>query len=367
MRLLSLAVLGLLLGIVYWVGATVYTDRIEQDITQRSNIVLAKYQPDVSIDVDGRDVTLLGTVDSDQKSDEIEQIADNVWGVRKTANQLDVVIPPPPTPERTFDFKGHYTEGNLKLTGLVDNEDVIDLLDAIPSALPHDTSIVREGIETGAKPLAFSPQKVETGIAALTQLSKGDLHITDKFFVLKGVVSDADRRTAIEQLIDTRRPVLEPLDVLLNITVDPYLHVTQACREAIFTTMQNSTLNYKVDHYNIESQYNDKLDAIASVVNGVCDGQISQILVEGHADVTGGEGYNQGLSERRSDTVRNHLAGLGITEELVAAFGYGEFRPIASNESVEGRAKNRRVEIHLSTEPASASSEDSVISTNSAD
>jgi outer membrane protein OmpA-like peptidoglycan-associated protein len=364
MRLLSLAVLGLLLGIVYWVGATVYTDRIEQDIAQRSNIVLAKYQPDVSIDVDGRDVTLLGTVDSDQKSSEIEQIADKVWGVRKTANRLDVVEP---VPVRTFDFKGRYTEGDLKLTGLVDSEEVIDLLDAIPAALPLDTNIERDDIEIGAEPLAFSPQKVETGIAALTQLSKGDLHITDKFFVLKGVVSDADRRTAIEQLIDTRRPVLEPLEVMLNITVDPYLHVTQECREAIFTTMQNSTLNYKVDHYNIEAQYNDKLDAIASVVNGVCVNQISQILVEGHADVTGGEGYNQGLSERRSDTVRSHLAGLGISEDLVAAFGYGEFRPIASNESIEGRAKNRRVEIHLSTEPASASSEESVISTNSAD
>ncbi len=367
MRLLSLAVLGLLLGIVYWVGATVYTDRIEQDIAQRSNIVLAKYQPDVSIDVDGRDVTLLGTVESDEKSTEIEQIADNVWGVRKTANLIDVVIPPEPLPERTFDFKGRYTEGDLKLTGIVDSEEVLDLLDAIPAALPLDTTIARDGIETGAEPLAFSPQKVETGIAALTQLSKGDLHITDKFFILKGVVSDTDRRTAIEQLIDTRSPVLEPLEVMLNITVDPYLHVTHECREAIFNTMQNSTLNYKVDHYNIEEQYHGKLNAVASVVNGVCVNQISQVLVEGHADVTGGEGYNQGLSERRSDTVRGHLTDLGISEELVAAFGYGEFRPVASNESVEGRARNRRVEIHLSTEPASASADESVISTNSAD
>jgi len=353
MRLLSLAVLGILLGVVYLVGATVYTDRIEKDISDRSHLHLAKYLPDVSIEVDGRDVTLRGTASTEKDAKDAGRIADDVWGVRKTANQIAVVEPPPVVPEepaKSFDFKGSYTEHKLHLTGIVDDESVLELLDAIPAALPAETVITRDDIQLGAEPLVYSPQKVETGIAAVTQLSRGTLQITDRHFILKGVVSDAERRHAIEQLIETRKPVLEPLEVITNITVDPYLHVTEECREAIFLTMQDSTLNYKVDHYNIEDRYKQKLADIVSTVTGVCDQQISLVLVEGHADVTGGEGYNQGLSERRSHTVESHLKILGIPESLVTAFGYGEFRPIATNETVEGRSKNRRVEIHLSTE-----------------
>jgi len=90
MRLLSLAILGFLLGAVYWVGATVYTDRIEKDITERSTAAIAEYQPDVSLSVDGRDVTIVGQVESPEQREQIRAAASSVWGVRKTADTLDV-------------------------------------------------------------------------------------------------------------------------------------------------------------------------------------------------------------------------------------------------------------------------------------
>ena len=80
MRLLTLAILGCLLAAVYWVGATEYTDRIETDIRDRSSVALAKYQPDVNISVDGRDVTIKGTVASEEVKEEVSSIADSVWG-----------------------------------------------------------------------------------------------------------------------------------------------------------------------------------------------------------------------------------------------------------------------------------------------
>lgn len=134
----------------------------------------------------------------------------------------------------------------------------------------------------------------------------------------------------------------------MNIEVDPYIGITQACREAIVSSMEQNVLNYKVDFYNIESRFEMQLNTIANVVTGVCNGQVTQVLVEGHADFTGGEGYNQGLSERRASTVYDYLADAGVAAELITAFGYGEFRPIASNETAEGRALNRRTEVHLS-------------------
>ena len=67
--------------------------------------------------------------------------------------------------------------------------------------------------------------------------------------------------------------------------------------------------------------------------------------VEGHTDSTGPENYNQQLSERRADAVRQVLVEqYGVESERVSSVGYGESRPIADNSTREGRALNRRVE-----------------------
>lgn len=345
MRLLSIGILGFLLAAVYWVGATVYSDRIEQDITERSTAAISQYQPEVSLSVDGRDVTIVGEAESNEQRAQIKAAANSVWGVRKTEDMLDVKALNTP-----FDFNADYNNQKLHMSGTVDSDETVAMINNIPNALPPSTLISTGVIGTGAALLTRSPEKVETGIAALTQLNRGDLKITDENFILNGVVSDEERRNAINKLIATRSEALEPLKVRINIEVDPYIGITQACVEAMTASMQNNVLNYKVDFSNIEPQYTANLDRIADVVNGDCAGQVTQILVESHADVTGGEGYNQGLSERRAETVQRYFAGRGVASDRITAFGYGEFRPIASNETVEGRALNRRTEIHLSIE-----------------
>lgn len=70
-----------------------------------------------------------------------------------------------------------------------------------------------------------------------------------------------------------------------------------------------------------------------------------QILVEGHTDAVGAEGYNQRLSEQRAEAVRNALARRGIGRDRVQSAGLGENYPVASNETNTGRAQNRRVEV----------------------
>jgi outer membrane protein OmpA-like peptidoglycan-associated protein len=71
-----------------------------------------------------------------------------------------------------------------------------------------------------------------------------------------------------------------------------------------------------------------------------------EIVVEisGHTDSKGSDEYNQSLSERRANAVRNWMMNHGITGSRMAAIGYGEKRPIASNDSEDGRLRNRRIE-----------------------
>ena len=70
-----------------------------------------------------------------------------------------------------------------------------------------------------------------------------------------------------------------------------------------------------------------------------------RVSVEGHTDASGGRVYNQSLSERRARMVATHVIEGGIAAARVSVRGYGASRPVANNATLEGRAKNRRVEI----------------------
>ncbi|MDQ3288196.1 MAG: OmpA family protein [Pseudomonadota bacterium] len=74
-------------------------------------------------------------------------------------------------------------------------------------------------------------------------------------------------------------------------------------------------------------------------------GPVGTIVVEGHTDSQGSAEANLALSQRRADAVRTALAAAGIDASGVRAVGFGHTRPVADNETAEGRARNRRVEI----------------------
>ena len=68
------------------------------------------------------------------------------------------------------------------------------------------------------------------------------------------------------------------------------------------------------------------------------------VVVEGHTDSVGSDQYNQGLSERRADSVKSWLVDNGISASRMSTVGYGEAKPVATNDTKDGRALNRRVQ-----------------------
>jgi len=77
------------------------------------------------------------------------------------------------------------------------------------------------------------------------------------------------------------------------------------------------------------------------------------VAIEGYTDNVGSEDYNQGLSERRADSVKSYLVGQGIGSARLSASGKGKSNPVSGNESADGRQQNRRVEVIISN-PSSA-------------
>lgn len=70
-----------------------------------------------------------------------------------------------------------------------------------------------------------------------------------------------------------------------------------------------------------------------------------RIRLEGHTDSVGPAAYNKGLSQRRADSVKSYLVNKGFSADNITTIGYGEEQPVASNDTAEGRAQNRRVEL----------------------
>lgn len=105
-----------------------------------------------------------------------------------------------------------------------------------------------------------------------------------------------------------------------------------------------SNITFDVDKSELKPQFHNTLDSVVLVLN---EYKSTLITVKGHTDSTGSDGYNQKLSERRALAVAQYLESKNVAQQRLAAVGYGETRPVAPNNTAEGRAQNRRVELEL--------------------
>jgi outer membrane protein OmpA-like peptidoglycan-associated protein len=105
-----------------------------------------------------------------------------------------------------------------------------------------------------------------------------------------------------------------------------------------------SEITFGVDSANIDVGFRNTLDQLASTLTQY---EKTYVDVLGHTDSTGSDAYNQALSERRASAVADYLSTRGVQSARLAARGYGESQPKASNLDAAGRSANRRVEIRL--------------------
>jgi outer membrane protein OmpA-like peptidoglycan-associated protein len=119
--------------------------------------------------------------------------------------------------------------------------------------------------------------------------------------------------------------------------------VTRAGDQIILNMPSNITFN--TDQDAVKSGFYPTLNSVALVLQ-----KFNRTIVDvyGHTDSTGDDAYNFDLSQRRALSVANYLSSQGVDSRRFAVTGFGETRPIASNNTSAGKAQNRRVEIQLS-------------------
>lgn len=103
-------------------------------------------------------------------------------------------------------------------------------------------------------------------------------------------------------------------------------------------------ITFATNSASVSSQFTPVLQDVARVINNYPK---TILMVEGHTDSAGTEQYNQALSERRANSVKNVLTINSVNATRITTVGMGEYQPKASNETTQGKQLNRRVELSI--------------------
>jgi len=148
--------------------------------------------------------------------------------------------------------------------------------------------------------------------------------------------SDLQARDAVRDREELRAKLLQQFNLILE---------TRDTARGLVVNM--SDVLFDSGRYTLRPMAREKLAKISGIVLAY---PTLRLAVEGNTDSVGTEQFNQTLSEQRAESVRTYLTGQGVPESSTTAQGFGKTRPIASNDTSDGRQQNRRVELVVSGE-----------------
>jgi OmpA-OmpF porin, OOP family len=194
---------------------------------------------------------------------------------------------------------------------------------------PVDAKIVYERLPDG-KELGIAQTNPETGEYEI-RLPGGHLY---------GVRAEAKDKISESQNLDLRNVTSDQTIEHKDFNLDPI---------QLATVQENITINlnnvfFDFDKAVLKAESFPELDRIVTLMK---DKTGMQIEITGHTDNTGPERYNLGLSERRAKAVVKYLTGKEIKADRISTKFFGETKPVESNDTVDGRRKNRRVEFKI--------------------
>jgi OmpA-OmpF porin, OOP family len=190
---------------------------------------------------------------------------------------------------------------------------------------------------------------------------------------LNGAVEDSrDAVSAKEEALMAKEQDLKAMDNTLS-EKDQMLNQAEST-VALQTAIDNARTQFKPEEAQVFQQGNKllirldsmafpsgqsalptkSLDLLAKVKSIAGELNPTNILVEGHTDSTGGAKLNQKLSQERATAVAKYFETAGMSEANIESMGYGFTKPVAPNNSAEGRRQNRRVDIVITPGPATA-------------
>jgi OmpA-OmpF porin, OOP family len=182
---------------------------------------------------------------------------------------------------------------------------------------------------------------VVPALGALSRLSTGTLMVSDRQINLSG---DALYDAAAAQIrAALPKDLPQGWQVKADISVKPQAAPVDAtvCQQLFTDLLAKATIRFETGRADIERDSAGLLDRLIEIAFRCPSANIE---IAGHTDAEGEEAANQALSEKRAHAVVDYLIQAGLPADRFTAVGYGSAQPLASNETGDGRAQNRRIE-----------------------
>lgn len=171
---------------------------------------------------------------------------------------------------------------------------------------------------------------------SLRQVTRGQLSVQGNTIDIKGDVANEAQR---QQVASDMAAVLNPTYTIRN-----GLRVAAQEQVLVDQTLANRIVEFEPGSAVLRPAGVALLDEMARTLSSMKD---KRVLVIGHTDAQGGHAANVALSQARADAVRTYLISRGLSAGHVSTVGVGPDRPVASNATEAGRARNRRIEFQI--------------------
>lgn len=370
---------------------------VENDLATRSTAALKAAGMDwatVNLDQRGRDAQLNGMAASAQEREAAFKTVQNVYGVRDVQNRVEVATAAAPAQEpvqataaapapesiqapaqlKTPDFSLQVVEGKVVLQGVMGSQQEIDAaVKAVQSAYGTVQVDNQLQLAEGVAPADWL-NSVASLLPALQGLENASLKVSAAGNSIGGdLPSDADKAGLLEKAKQVLgagiadqlavkapaapeptpipTPVTEPAPVAAapvkaapEVAPTPEQQAVTNCQQQLNDAMTGKTVLFETNKSAIKKDSLALLDSLVGIISS-CQSVIAGrgIQVSGHTDNVGNDAYNQKLSQQRAGAVKDYFVKKGINGDLIKSVGFGESKPIASNNDEAGRSQNRRI------------------------
>lgn len=371
------------LGVLAFVCVRTHAPAIEADIAARAGQALQQGGfAFAKVRADGRDVILIGDApDGDTRAQALAAV-EAIDGVASVEDRMTVpggdepaapsslnaapAPPLPPMPERapapapetpsaadlsTYRFEAELKAGILTLGGNLPTQAEKDrLLVQLRKDFPTVQVADQVLLQTDGMPDGAWPDAVTLGLGQLAKLTTGTFAITGRTLTLDGTAPEPDTREGILRALGdlpaayrARADIATPAGApgLVEIGGGADAEAALQCQRRFDALIASGSITFQSGRAAIGADSTGLLDQLAEAALACPD---ARIIVTGHTDSEGRAEINERLSRLRAIAVRNALTQRGVPRARLEAQGWGSARPVAGNDTEEGRARNRRIE-----------------------
>ena len=287
---------------------------------------------DLGIEVYDKTMRLTGVVPDDAThTDVVRSLEAELDGALTVVDRLVVV----PVEEPVFSMEAN--GGSVTLRGTLPSQGEVNSIRAAAESIYGADSVATWLTVDAASPAIPYLTDADGFFRAFEGRTLNFVDLGD-ITALRGSVPSDEIRTSIANAVSA---ILEPRSLSNELEVVEVSEETTAALEAI-NDIIGASLNFGSGSTSLSDDDRAKLDSVAIILN---DNPSLRAVVEGHTDSRGAG--NQRLSEERARAVVAYLVEIGIDPDRLSAIGFGESRPIASNETASGRSQNRRIEFNI--------------------